>query len=270
LNSVVLNSLASPQYKTIVHIREVLSDRSNLLPKAIDNLKKSAGLIFIDQRTHDAFKKHAMNEPHPLESIINNPFDMTAARLLRHKKLKFIDLHRQNEKIFSYIGAIQKIKGVDFIIKAFLKANPKHAKLFIIGSGANSYFNYCKSLAANTKSIVFLGELQPDALMEIYAQSDYVLRGDPDFRIGRTIYEALYTGCRVILPKGSFDSMMDSDLPQFNNQALFYKPRNTDSLGEIFKKAMEKIENSNYNGPTGNVSEYCQNIKAFTKKLLID
>lgn len=273
LNSVALNSLTSAQYKTLIHVREVLNDHSPLLPKTVDNLKKAAGLIFIDKRTHNAFKKHTMNDPHPVEGIINNPFDMSAARHLRQKKQQFINtssLHCQNETIFSYIGSIEKVKGIDFIIKAFLKAKPIGAKLFIIGSGNISYLNYCKSLAANTKSIVFLGKLQPKAMAEIYATSDYVLRGDPDFRIGRTIYEALYAGCKVLLPKYNLDNMMDPELSQFSNQVLFYKPRDIYSLRNLLKEASEKIEESNYSGSTGNISEHCQNMKTFIMKLLTD
>lgn len=271
LNSLALNKLISAQYKTLVHVREVLSDHSPLLPKTIDNLKKAAGLIFIDKRTQYAFKKHTMNCSRPFECIINNPVDMSKARHLRQKKQQLINTsksYRQEETIFSYIGSISKLKGIEFIIKAFITAKPTRAKLFVVGSDNNSYFNYCKLLAADNPSIKFLGELQSDAMMEIYAASDYVLRGDPDFRIGRTVYEALYAGCNVILPEYSLDDMMDPELSHFDNELIFYKPRDSKSLAEALKNAAEKNKKSNYTGPSGNISEHCQNVKSFIMKLL--
>ena len=273
LNSVTLNSLVSTQYKTLLHVREVLDDHSPLLLKTLDNLRKAEGLIFIDKRTRYAFRRHIKSNPHPAECIINNPFDMSAARHLRQKKLRFIttsSLHHQSETIFSFIGAVDKIKGVDFIIRAFLKAKPLRAKLFIIGSGNIHYFNYCKSLAANTQSVVFFGRLKPTAMTEIYATSDYILRGDPDFRIGRTIFEALYTGCKVIVPKEYSDDVIEPELVKFSNQVFFYKPRDLDSLGKVIKEASEKMGKSSYNGPTGNISEHCQSIKTFITNLLMD
>jgi glycosyltransferase involved in cell wall biosynthesis len=273
LNSVVLNSLTSARYKTLVHVREVLNDQSPLLPQAIDNLRKAAGLIFIDKRTYDAFKKHNKNLSHPVECVINNPFEMRAVKHLRQKQRVFKNsesLQHPNETIFSIIGSIDKIKGIDFVIKAFIKAKPKRAKLFIIGSGNITYMNYCKSIAANTKSIVFFGELQPNEMMELYAKSDYVLRGDPDFRIGRTVYEAIYAGCKVILPRDNFDDMLDPELSKFSDLILFYKPRDSDSLEEVLKEAAENVEKSSYHGPTGNISEHCQAIKTFIMQLLVD
>ena len=271
LNSLALNNLISAQYKTLVHVREVLSAHSPLLTKTITNLKKATGLIFIDKRTHDAFRRYSMTSLRPAECIINNPFDMSKALYLRRNKHQLINpaiSHRRNETIFSYIGSISKIKGIEFIIKTFIKAKPERAKLFIIGSDNNSYFNYCKLIASDTQSIKFLGELQYDAMMEIYAASDYILRGDPDFRIGRTIYEALYAGCNVILPEYSLEDMMDQDLSHFDNQLIFYKPRDSKSLVEALKNAADKIKESHYIGPTGNISEHCQNIKSFIVKLL--
>jgi glycosyltransferase involved in cell wall biosynthesis len=273
LNSLALNSLISDQYKTIIHVREVLSDQSPCLPKTIDNLRKASGLIFIDKRTHYAYKKHTTDYPHTAESIINNPFDMSKARYLRQRKIQLSEtslLHHQDKIIFSYIGSIHKMKGVDFIIKAFIKAKPKRAKLYIIGSGNIRYFNYCKSLAANTESINFLGELQPNAMMELYAKSDFVLRGDPDFRIGRTVYEALYAGCKAILPKDNLDDMMGTEFSMFSNRVLFYKSRDADSFGEVLTEAAEKIDKNDYNGPTNNISEHCRNIKDFVTQILTD
>jgi glycosyltransferase involved in cell wall biosynthesis len=273
LNSLTLNSLTSTQYKTILHVREVLNDHSPMLAKTIANLQKAVGLIFIDNNTRYAFKKHIKNPPDPAECIINNPFDMSTARRLRLQKrpsIKSSVSQRRNETIFSYIGTIGPIKGADFIIKAFLKAKPSHAKLFMVGSGNIHYLNYCKSLAASTPSVVFLGRLQPDAMTEIYASSDYILRGDPDFRIGRTIFEALYTGCKVILPKAFLDEMIDQELLRFRKQVLFYRPRDIDSLAAVLAETVEKVETSDGKGPTGNISEHCQNIETFITKLLAE
>ncbi len=271
LNSLSLNRLISSQYKILLHVREVLDAQSSSLPKVVERLQNAAGQIFIDSRTRDVFQMHINSRPQTVAAIINNPFDMHKARRMRQKNQKMqiaSRLHRPNETIFTFIGAIDKIKGVDFIIEAFLKAKPRQAKLYIVGSGNSRFFNSCKALAARSRTVVFFDRLQPDAIMEIYAASDYVLRGDPDFRIGRTIFEALYTGCRVILPNDRPKLTLVPELSPFKRQILFYKPRDVDSLGEVINRAVKFVEMGGNSDPSGNIRTHCQQVETLVKKLL--
>ena len=271
LNSLTLNHLVSRKYKTLVHVREVLDAQASSFPKAVERLHKTSGQIFIDIRTRDVFQKHISYRPQAVSAIVNNPFDMRAARRLRKKSRELqiaSQVYRPNETVFTFIGAIDKIKGVDFVIKAFVKANPRQAKLYVVGSGNARFLNSCKALAAHNQSVIFFGRLQPDAITEIYAASDYVLRGDPDFRIGRTIFEALYTGCRVILPNDHPHRSLIPELSPFKHQILFYKPRDVDSLGKIFGQATKSVETDRIAGPSSNIDMHCQEVQTLVKNLL--
>ena len=61
--------------------------------------------------------------------------------------------------------------------------------------------------------------------------SDYIIRGEGEFRIGRTILEALYSDCMVIAPSRNDKAfIIYRELDKFHDRNLFYSPRNESSL----------------------------------------
>jgi glycosyltransferase involved in cell wall biosynthesis len=273
-NSIVLNPLVSCEMKCILHIREIIDKKFIGLDKVINNLSKAAGLIFIDKSTYDSYQNVVGGSLIPLTRIINNPFSMENARRLRNdknticNKLKFT---HTPAKIFSYIGMIHPIKGVDRIIKAFIDVDLDDAHLLVVGSGERNYIEYCRSLASNYigNKIFFMGLLNKYEVSEIYAISDYIIRADPDFRIGRTTYEALYAGACVIIPGDENNLAGDPELKVFSPRIILYNPLNNNELADAMRSAYSRnIEPISSDFPVGNISHYCNEFKFFLEKCL--
>ena len=174
-----------------------------------------------------AIKDFSAYKKLPCNAIIKNPFGMTFARQWRKNRQAIFEefgLGDPADKLFAYIGMLHPIKGTDLIIKAFSEAKFKKAKLLIVGAGNPLYAKHYRSLANdNGDTIVFLGRMEFQEVIKIYAVSDFVVRGDPDFRIGRTIYEALYAGCNLIIPGNINDLDLETGLQPFASRIFFYE-----------------------------------------------
>ena len=270
-NSIVLHQLVRRNSNHILHVREIIDRDYPRRRNAINNLNKADGLIFIDNSSFQAYKQCGPAHNKLCHRVINNPFDMHEARDLR-KDRKFIsdELNLKNipKKIFTYLGNLHPVKGTDLIIKAFIEANLKDAILLIVGTGNTRYLDYCRSLAKTMEDkILFLGMFEYKDVQKIYAVSDFVLRGDPDFRLGRTTYEALYAGSGVVLPGTEEDLSTEPDLQDFSASILFYKPGNVKSLAAAMEHANKsKSRNISNNTPTGNMTKHCLEMQEFISK----
>ncbi|MBC8500882.1 MAG: glycosyltransferase family 4 protein [Nanoarchaeota archaeon] len=96
--------------------------------------------------------------------------------------------------IVTYIGALEKLKGVDILIKAFNKIHGD-AKLLIFGEG--SQIEYLESIA--NKNVRFYGSIDYSYIPSIYTQSDIIVQPalwpEPFSRI---MLEATYFGKPII------------------------------------------------------------------------
>ena len=70
--------------------------------------------------------------------------------------------------------------------------------------------------------------------MAVYALADYVLRGEAYPCVGRTIYEALYAGCGVIIP-GSPANHTLFEYERFAPRVHFYPPADEARLRAVFE-----------------------------------
>lgn len=237
LNSIVLFPLIDKKYPIFIHIRE-LYDNSNdkIFFSFINNSK---GVIFIDKEVSKPFHDLKVKS-----IILNNPFNMSGVT-------KYISKSKTNVIIFSMIGAISEEKGVDFIIKTFLKTTNKSFRLYIVGAGTKNYVQECKKIAELDERIKFYGE-EPE-IEKIYAMSDCIIRGEDIPRVGRTIYEGLYSGCKVLVPY-SQDMKEIEDYGIFEDKIIFYTARDESSLLEIFN--YKDFARNSETFKISNVSEY--------------
>lgn len=136
----------------------------------------------------------------------------------------------------------------------------------IVGKGSDSrYEKYCKKLATDDARIIFWGE-EPD-ILKIYALSDYVVRGEIAFRIGRTIFEALYSDCDVIVP-GEMNAIAKIEAARSYAQKIHaYKPRDTESLRTTLESvALNKIKKKSFHS---NVPLYANNFSTYMREIFI-
>jgi glycosyltransferase involved in cell wall biosynthesis len=131
--------------------------------------------------------------------------------------------------VFAVVGRVAEIKGVTFVIEAFRRAGAADAALLIVGDGPADYVARCRKMAQNDPRVIFWG-VEPD-VKRIYAATDFVVRGDPQACVGRTVYEGLYAGSGVILPGlGEPDFLFEAE--RFTDAIHLYKAGDCASLAQ--------------------------------------
>jgi glycosyltransferase involved in cell wall biosynthesis len=259
LNSITLYPIINKKSRYFIHIREIYSGSSFRMKFLVRKLNSALGIIFIDNSTFEPFINKVNNY-----IILNNPFDMRNVRDIEKEKILH-ELHiKQNTIIVSILGKITELKGIRFIIEAFSKINRDEMILLIVGDVNNPYADYCKKMSIGTDKIHFLGELTD--VEPIYAISDYILRGDPVFAIGRTIYEGLYSGCNVIIPGTENNAKDIFQYLTFKEKIHFYFPRDQESLLKILNNCRKNSILTDY--PISNIDCYISSHREFISESL--
>ncbi len=250
LNSLVLNRLINDKFPFILHIREIIH---RVTKDRIDRIKRAKCVIFIDKASAMSLANFKIKK----KIVLNNPFDMIEVKNYNIQQFEF-----ENDVVISLIGTIVEGKGTDFIIKSFKKANCDKMCLLIVGKGNDfRYINYCKRIASEDDRIIFWGEEKN--IFKIYAISDYIIRGEIEFRVGRTIFEALYSDCDVIVPSRRTDFIKNEEFINYVPKINEYIPRNIDSLSNILKSLANKkvTKKSYFSNVQLYVEKYCKYIR---------
>lgn len=224
LNSTVLHPMIDPRLPFVIHVREII-DRD--FSRVRRNVAKARGAIFIDEATRAPFEP-AM----PRRSIVlNNAVDMTGVGALPRDAASRLGGDPAKLTIVAIIGSLMPEKGVDRVIRAFRTTPHPDLRLVIVGSGTPGEEAMLRALARDDRRIVFWGfESRIDP---IYAMADYVVRGEAYACVGRTIYEALYAGCGVVIP-GSVAEHTMFEYERFRSRVHFYTPGDEGRLREVF------------------------------------
>jgi glycosyltransferase involved in cell wall biosynthesis len=253
-NSPVLHPMIEPGLPAITHIRDIIVDSQS---PVIDKLARGAGLVFIDTTTRRPFERVLDRIP---SIVLNNPVDMTTISSqpgISHPRLT------PSTTVYSIIGRVYEHKGVDLVIQAFREGASEDSLLLIVGDGDARYGARCRSIAENDPRIVFWGE--DDDVKKIYASTHYVVRGDPQGCIGRTVYEGLYSGCQVVMPGlGEPDFLFEAD--RFRDRILLYRSRDIRSLSTLIKSC-KRPSTENRVG-LSNVGEYVRDFTDFLGRCL--
>lgn len=225
LNSYVLYPLLTSRFPMYIHIREVFE--GSFLTRWIiqSKLRQAKGIIYIDYVV-----KETLNIRKKREIILNNPFNQSAVLNVNQEIVRGkFNLHA-DKAFFVFITASSiKEKGLSYIIDEFIHSGCTQSELLIVGIKAPNEYR-------NAPNIHFLGYI--DEMEEIYAISDFVIRGDVMFAVGRTIYEALYSGCQVMIPGNKArDKAKFFEYDKFQNQVMFYEPRVKGALSEVMRRA---------------------------------
>ena len=254
LNSIVLCEMITDGYPFVIHIRELLIDYFN---KVLNHVHKAKGVIFIDDSVVNPFL--SVNLKNGI--VLSNPVDMRFCNKYQH-----VDQPFDGQIVITMIGRIEEGKGVDFIIKAFKNTKSDLVRLLIVGDKGDGfhgdYMSHCRELATGDKRILFWGEEKD--ICKIYAFSDYVIRGEINFRMGRSILEALYSDCHIVIPCSDPKVIAENnELSKFPEKVHYYSPRNMESLSAVFSRLPDrKIVKSNF---ASNMNEYVYGFNEFIK-----
>lgn len=222
LNSVVLHPMVRPDLPFIVHVREIVDLD---LARVRRHLAAARGVIFIDEATQKPFADLALRR----SLVLNNAVDMTAVDAPPRDAATRLGGDLSKLTVFAIIGVLIPEKGVDRVIRAFRRARDHDLRLVIVGQGEQE--SALRALARGDSRVVFWGVERE--VERIYALADYVLRGEAYPCVGRTIYEALYAGCGVIIPGAVTDHTL-FEYERFAARVHFYPPGDEARLTETF------------------------------------
>lgn len=261
LNSIVLFPVIDDNAIYIMHIREIINSDYYNIKKLAEKMEKTGGIICIDEVT-----KTALEQVFPENGaiILNNPFSMLGLKNVSYEEnLRKYGLNAENT-IFAMLGQVTENKGARFVIQAFMKQHNEKSRLLIVGNHNHSYGKECEEIAKSDKRIIFCGELKDTT--GIYRISDYIIRGDSQFCIGRTIFEGLYAGCGVIVPgcKGDLQSFPEGE--KFEEKIIFYPPGSDSGLSDTIEvQARSKQTNRTLHS---NVNDYIDRYNRYISKLI--
>ncbi|MBD5482521.1 MAG: glycosyltransferase [Lachnospiraceae bacterium] len=223
LNSYILYPLLTSQFPMYIHIREVF-EGGNLTRMIVHRkLRQAHGVIFIDPVVREA-----IGSCNQKELVLNNPFNQIGVMSVNKEEV-YNNFHLpEGRTILAFVSACSnEIKGQNYVIEEFLRAGCTKSELLIVGSEASKEYKH-------VPGIHFLGRMEN--MEQIYAISDFVVRGDVMFATGRTTYEALYSGCSVMIPgKRASDKEKFFEYEKFCDRIQFYEPRKKDALADLIK-----------------------------------
>jgi len=169
-------------------------------------LRDASKIIALNRIEFEQYKSMGVSEEKIV--IIPNGLDLSEYANLPPKgffKKKF-NIH-EDKKIILYLGRIHKIKGIDFLIKAYAhliyKMNFKNIVLVIAGPD-DGYLGEVKSLVCDlgvANSVLFTGLLSEKDKIKAYVDSDVVVNVEPLNVYGLVPLEAAACSAPVIVSK---------------------------------------------------------------------
>jgi glycosyltransferase involved in cell wall biosynthesis len=242
---------------TILHVRELLV---NSLPlKYKKRLNQINRFICISDDTKHALTKVLSKKKKTCVDVINNPFNPGSFKL----STKIQNKLKKNITYFALAGLVTEGKGVEFVLDSFLKAKLAKSILLVVGYG-NDFKKLVKKFKREN-NIKFLGEIKNLGLTNFYEKIDFLIRGDKTTGVGRTVFEALYSGCKIILPKYNNDKL-DRNLKNFKNEIQYYTPRSKRQLIKLFQ-SIKRTKNTTKRKKINNLNYYTSSILNVYSKL---
>lgn len=253
LNGIGLYPMLTKRFPMTLHMRQVFNGGMYQKLKRMHYLKKSQAIIYIDESTKKPFLSLKNRN-----IVLANPVDQTGVNEIDAQSYRKKYGIRQDDIVFCIQGTICEGKGTKFVIDTFnemaLNTN-SHYILLVVGDGKGDYVKCCRELAKNNKNIIFTGRLPSKDMFSIYSISDWIIIADDVEGIGRGGWEALYSGCGLLIQGtervyGEIGADAVGAQALNNNTVRVYKIRDQQSLiKEIMKifnnKIIRKIGKSN-------------------------
>lgn len=260
LNSLVLFPIIDDNARYVVHAREIINPKYRRIGQFVRAMERAAGILYIDEATRIPIEAVVHNNR---RIVLNNPFDMRWVEETGYEEsLQKYGVTREHT-IFAMLGQVGDNKGSRFVLRAFMKhANPD-SRLLIVGNHEHAYGRECERMTENDGRVIFCGEMKNTG--SIYRISDYIIRGEPQFCIGRTIYEGLFAGAGVIIPGHEADRAKMQSGEELREKIHFYEPGSEESLAEVIAACSRvKQENREFRS---NIGDYMERYNRFIQEV---
>lgn len=242
--------LTKKRFKVICHVRDMIS---NLNKDSIKFFSLINYFICIDFATRKRLLKfYPFLDNH--STIIPNPFESIQAK---RKLNKFNTQIKDYDLIIGFVGTLIEDKGIDFLINSLSKYKTNKRLLFIIVGDGPLYISLQnKSKKIKNIEIIFTGLINSLSKTNFYEKIDLLVRGDKSFRTGRTVFESLYEGKSVLIPKDFKDEIEEPQLDEFKEIVFLYQARNEKSFINIFDNFVKSYSRISRKPKMSNFSEY--------------
>lgn len=162
--------------------------------KELDMIEKVDKIIVLSDRSKLLVEEVYKVSPQKI-CVINNG--------LKRKRKKEVDRIQigfsKNDIIITYVGRLEKTKGLDFVIEGFklaCKAN-ENLKLVVVGDGDIS--QYIKTIYPLYQKIIFTGWLEEEKLYDIYGITDIGILLSYHEQCSYAIIEMLMLGIPMVV-----------------------------------------------------------------------
>jgi len=166
----------------------------NILRRSVLNCARD--VITISKESHESLLK--LGIPQGKIHTVFNPVDVSQF----FEKLGDRERIDQEGHNFLYVGQLIPRKNVSSIIRAFSLIKGESDRLHIVGTGELE--SELMTLVENmglSKSVFFLGQKDPTALIQIYGASDTLILASHQEVWGLVVNEALASGLHVVVSK---------------------------------------------------------------------
>lgn len=233
LNSMILAPMVRPEYTMILHVREVFEGNRLQRRYIQKKLHQAHGVIYINPSTRAAFDNRNVNAV-----IIQDPFEMTHLSELDTAAVRRDLGLRPDDVVFAILGRYEDRNGTEFIVNTFHKMKSGNTVLLVVGRVNQEDIKKIEHVIEGDLRIRILGEWEDPG--PIFAISDYILRGERFFSgFSRTVYEGLYSGCRVIFPGRREEALDSLQYDMFREELIFYPPRDEQALIAVMEQCVE-------------------------------
>lgn len=145
--------------------------------------------------------------------------------------------HSGGRLIFLFVGRIDLLKGVHYLLRAFNELNSEFDELWLVGSWSKEIEQFWNK--NENKNIIYLGEKSKKELTEIYTKADVLVLPSVQESLGLVILEALHFGLTVISSDKTGATDVKSDC---RGQIEIFTAADEISLLQTMQKVSEKFK----------------------------
>ena len=222
-------------------INEIIS-RKGIRKIIRNNIEKIVnGIIVTSKDISNWHKKYISQKIKTIELPIIYNEKYFIKILIRSRKIaeKYIEKYNiENKKVVLFVGRLENIKNVHFLVETFNELLEENIKLFIIGEGSErKKLEKIANSGKRKSDIKFIGRLEGDELIAWYTIADIFVLPSIVERFGVVVNEALLGGCMVLCSNKAGASILIDK----NNGELFC-PYNKNEFKEKIEKRLSQIE----------------------------
>lgn len=156
----------------------------------------------------------------------------------------YVEINKQNNHLLQFglepkkylisVSRIIRLKGIQYLVKAFKDLQDENLKLAIIGDG--EYREELEKIVGNDPKIIFTNNLSGEVLSQLYSQAKIFIQSSEMEGLSISLLEAMAYNLPCLVSDISANREAASDT------ALYFIPKDADSLKEKLTYALEHEE----------------------------